>query len=418
MKDGTIDTFDASNQDDAGLRETIRSYLHEKDEGFDDPFYIIDLNKVIEQYNKWQQKLPNIKPYFAIKSNPDLKIIRLLSQLGCNFDCASKSEIATILNIVDDPKRIIFANPCKISSHIAYARYNNVDLMTFDCIEELEKIHGLYSSARLLLRISVDDSNSLCKFNSKFGCVLDNLQNILERARELQMNLVGFSFHVGSGCQDAGSYYSAIRDCKFAYLLANRYGFNISIIDIGGGFPGVDKNISFDDICCNITKALNDFFKHKIDKGLIQFIAEPGRFFTEATHTLVLNVIAKKQEVETIKYYLNDGVYGSFNCIYYDHQTPTLIPLKQPSSYNLRYNSTFFGPTCDSMDVIYKNISFPELNIGDWLYIKNYGSYTCSPSTCFNGFSVTACEYIYPTECTLAYDNTSYGSSSSSSFSF
>jgi diaminopimelate decarboxylase len=141
------------------------------------------------------------------------------------------------------------------------------------------------------------------------------------------MNLYGFSFHVGSGCSDAKSFYNAIKDCHYTYKISQEYGFNINIIDIGGGFPGVDKNIMFADICYNINKAVDDFFSYEKKNNIIKFIAEPGRYFTEATHTLVINVIAKKRESDVIKYYLNDGIYGSFNCINYDHQTPVIIPL-------------------------------------------------------------------------------------------
>jgi len=124
---------------------------HDKEKN-DEPFYIIDLNNVITQYAKWLDKLPNIKPYFAVKSNPDIKIIKLLAELGCNFDCASKNEISNILDIIDNPVRIIFANPCKIPSHIKYACENDIDIMTFDCIEELEKIHKISNKVKLLLR--------------------------------------------------------------------------------------------------------------------------------------------------------------------------------------------------------------------------------------------------------------------------
>jgi len=227
---------------------------------------------------------------------------------------------------------------------------------------------------------------------------IDDIYLVIKRMKDLKMNFTGFSFHVGSGCQDPSSYYSALKDCKYAYNIANQFGFQVSIIDIGGGFPGIDKNISFRDICANIIKAQHDFFAKEIEGGLIEFIAEPGRFFTEATHTLVLCVIAKKKENNKFKYYLNDGVYGSFNCIYYDHQTPTLIPLKYKTETETLYQSTFFGPTCDSMDIIYKDIDFCELNIGDLLYVKNYGSYTCSPSTKFNGFFVDKHIYIQPNQ--------------------
>ena len=388
MKNECIDKINK----EATLEDIIRKYVKDKDEYDEEPFYIVDLDKVAEQYTKWVEYLPNIQPYFAVKSNPDNIIINMLARLGCNFDCASKNELRNALGITNNPDRIIFANPCKVSSHIIYARENNISKMTFDCLEELEKIHNIYPDAQIILRICVDDTNSKCKFNSKFGCPLCNIPSIFERIKSLQMNLVGFSFHVGSGCSDPRSFYNAIKDCAVIHKLSKDYGFNISLIDIGGGFPGVDKNIKFADICENINEAIADFFAYETANNTIKFIAEPGRYFTEATHTLVINVIAKKKEDNVIKYYLNDGVYGSFNCINYDHQTPELIPLLPRDAK--KYNTTFFGPTCDSLDCIYKEIQYQELNIGDWLYVRNFGSYTIAPSTSFNGFEINNKKYI------------------------
>jgi ornithine decarboxylase len=383
-----------SFEDPKDLENIIKKYIDVKDEYDDEPFYIVDLDKVEEQYIKWVNYLPDIQPYFAVKSNPDNIIINMLAKLGCNFDCASKSELENALSIVNNPDRIIFANPCKVSSHLIFARENQISKMTFDSIEELEKIYKIYPAAQIILRICVDDTNSKCKFNSKFGCQLYNIPKIFERIKSLQMNLVGFSFHVGSGCSDPTSYYNAIKDCKESYKLSQDFGFKINIIDIGGGFPGVDKNIKFADICDNINRAIADFFSYEVKNNIIKFIAEPGRYFTEATHTLVLNVITKKKEENVIKYYLSDGIYGSFNCINYDHQTPELIPLLSCDTDNIKYNTTFFGPTCDSLDCIYKDIQYQELNVGDWLYIINYGSYTIAPSSSFNGFSVSNKKYI------------------------
>lgn len=385
-------------QDDAKLLASIRDYINEKDDyNKDEPFYIVDLNKIVSQYHKWITTLPNIKPYFAIKSNPDLKIIRLLAELGCNFDCASRNEIATILNITNDPARIIFANPCKSITHIEYAKDNDVNLMTFDSIEELFKIKQGHPTAQLLLRLCVDDSDSICKFNSKFGCKMEDVERVLQTVSELDLNLVGFSFHVGSGCQNPVSYYKALQDCKLACVIASHYDIPIKIIDIGGGFPASNTaKISFESIADNIIKAQNEFFKHKIQSGELSFIAEPGRYFTECTHTLVVNVIAKKREYDIIKYYLNEGVYGSFNCIHFDHQYPVISILNKSPINATNMKSIFFGPTCDSMDVIYKNISFPELQVGDWLYVKNFGSYTSGIEMSFNGFCLTEYKYIYP----------------------
>jgi len=247
---------------------------------------------------------------------------------------------------------------------------------------------------------------------------LDEVEDVIKTIIDLQLNLVGFSFHVGSGCQNASSYYKAIQDCKFAYLIALQYNIRTKIIDIGGGFSGSNNIISFDEICKNIIDAQNKFFKNKIESNEIRFIAEPGRYFTEGTHTLVVNVMAKKKESDVIKYYLNEGVYGSFNCIHYDHQKPVFEIISfshNPVSEKSKkcYNSTFFGPSCDSMDVIYKDVQFPELNVGDWLYVKNFGSYTCAPSSCFNGFRLTDFQYIYPDNMPMLVSD-----SCTSSFSF
>lgn len=339
-------------------------------------------------------KLPDIKPYYAIKCNPDINIIKKLCDLGCNFDCASKEEIKTILSITNCTSRIIFANPCKPISHIEYAERQNVSLIVFDSVEELLKIATHYPNANVILRLAVDDSKSLCQFNSKFGCKEDALINVLKTTKKLCINLIGFSFHVGSGCSDAECYYTAIQNCRLAYNIARlkQFDFDISIIDIGGGFSGTGNIVSFDDIVEKVNKAKEDFFGDI--KGKINFMAEPGRFFTEESQILVVNVTSKKKEQGVIKYYLNDGVYGSFNCIHFDHQTPKIYQLNNSRIDSQQFNSTFFGPTCDSIDVIYKNILYTELDVGDWLYVKNFGSYTNAPGATFNGFKTTDIRYI------------------------
>jgi ornithine decarboxylase len=407
------------------MNDIINNFLKNKTD--DLPFYIVNLSDIIKMYIKWTILLPNIKPYYAVKCNPSPIILEILASLDCYFDCASKDEINKIIDITKNTNKIIFANPCKMSSHIKYACRNNVNLMTFDCLEELYKIKLYHSKAKLILRLAVDDSKSLCKFNTKFGCKIENLENILSIVNKLELNLVGFSFHVGSGCESAQVYYDAIKICKDSYIIAKKYNINISIIDIGGGFPGSNKegHISFEEIAEKINKARNEFFYTEINDKMVEFIAEPGRYFVEKSHTLVLNIIAKKNNNNnlnnitfddlTIKnindandiininnnsdinndivYYLNDGIYGSFNCMYYDHCIPNIKPLKIFNNDKI-YKSKIFGPTCDSMDLIYDNIMLPNLDIGDCLYVENFGAYTIAASSSFNGFLTTEFKYI------------------------
>ena len=79
----------------------------------------------------------------------------------------------------------------------------------------------------------------------------------------LKLKLIGFSFHVGSGCKSVDSYYTAIKTCRDAYDIALKYDMNITIIDIGGGFPGIhnEDGINIEEISEKINEAQQDFFK-------------------------------------------------------------------------------------------------------------------------------------------------------------
>jgi diaminopimelate decarboxylase len=320
-----------------------------------------------------------------------------------------------------------------MSSQIRYARANDVDLMTFDCEEELYKIKLYHPYAKLILRLAVDDSKSLCKFNKKFGCRIEQVDELLRIAKTLKLDIVGFSFHVGSGCSSAENFYEAIRDCRSATEIASEIGFHINTIDIGGGFPGVDRTIRFEDIAKRVNDGIDDFFE---DMPNVEFISEPGRYFAQRSHILVLNVIGKKILYESaipldksassldktvvalatpldksdkplassldksvtpldkrIIYYLNDGIYGSFNCIYFDHSVPTILPFNERDGW--KYKSTIFGPTCDSIDLICENAMLPELAIGEWVYVEDFGAYTAASSSAFNGFKTNLFKYIF-----------------------
>ncbi|XP_055346171.1 uncharacterized protein LOC129593744 isoform X2 [Paramacrobiotus metropolitanus] len=106
----------------------------------DVPFFVVNLDDVSRKYFHWIQTFPRIMPFYAVKCNPDLVLLRLLADLGTGFDCASPHEIQTVLNMGVHPERIIYANPCKQQSYIAYARQRSVGLMTFDNEAELYKI--------------------------------------------------------------------------------------------------------------------------------------------------------------------------------------------------------------------------------------------------------------------------------------
>jgi len=364
----------------------------------DSGFVHVDLGKVVSQAMRWKKALPRVQPFYAVKSNPTKNIVRALYLLGVNFDCASKGEIDLALEVGAEPTQIVYANPAKGPDHIRFAREKDVRLMTFDNQQELEKILSIFPDAELVLRIASNDSLSVMPFGYKFGASYEDALALILACKQMNAKLVGISFHVGSGCFSPIGFVDTLRIAKKMFIEAERVGMKLSLLDIGGGFPGdnAEGRIAFEELA----DAIRPVIDHLFPEEQVSVIAEPGRFFCTSCTTVAMPVVAKRDYIsrkrneetgETIsvketQYYVTDGVYGNFNNIIYDHATPVCIPLVEPPLNAVLNNSTFFGPTCDSIDVVAKCVPFPSLEIGDWVYFPNMGAYTVAAGSTFNGF--------------------------------
>ena len=88
--------------------------------------YLVDLTTVIVKYKDWVNVLPNVEPFYAMKCNPDDKIVSTLVACGAGLDCASMHEMQVALSKGLDGHKIIFANPCKMPAHIKFAKDNGI----------------------------------------------------------------------------------------------------------------------------------------------------------------------------------------------------------------------------------------------------------------------------------------------------
>jgi ornithine decarboxylase len=222
-----------------------------------------------------------------VKCNPDPYVLRLLAALGTGFDCASIAEITQVLNLDTSPSRIIFANPCKAVSFIKNAAKLGVETMTFDNADELSKVARVNPTAKLLLRILTDDSKSLCRLGLKYGAPLVTVPGLLAKAKDLELDVIGISFHVGSGCYDPSAFSDAIGWARAAFVMGLAAGYKFSILDIGGGF----EDATFEATAGILRDAL-DF--HFPDRTGIRIIAEPGRYFVSRAFSLAANIIARR----------------------------------------------------------------------------------------------------------------------------
>ncbi|PHH61785.1 hypothetical protein CDD81_7949 [Ophiocordyceps australis] len=392
--------LDAQQLIGEALHQRVTRINHDDCEpGDEDTFFVADLGEVYRQQLRWKKNLPRIKPFYAVKCNPDPQVLRLLAALGNGFDCASKGEIEQVLAMGVSPERIIYAQPCKTSSYLRYVKAAGVKQMTFDNADELCKIAKHFPDAELFLRITTDDTSSMCRLSMKFGAALDTTPALLAVAKKLDLNVVGVSFHVGSGASDAGAYLKAVRDAHAVFTTARDLGFSMRTLDVGGGFCGD----SFEKMAGTLRDACDDYFPAGCG---VDIIAEPGRYFVSSAFTIACNIIARRTIEDPAlgdqgyMVYVNDGVYGNFSSIMFDHQHPmarilcsrgkTLYKTKAslPCGPDEGAEYSIWGPTCDGIDRITASTHFTTiLDVGDWLYFENMGAYTKCSATQFNGFS-------------------------------
>ena len=346
------------------------------------PLMLISREMLKKQYERFVRHLPNVAPYYAIKANPDPEVIKTFIRLGTGFDVASAAEMNRVLDLGASPEKIIFANTIKSNEDIAAAYKRKVKFMTFDNEPELYKIAKHCPGAKVLVRIKVDNVGSTVELSLKFGADPDQAIFLLKKSKSLGLSPAGVAFHVGSQCINVENYLQALDISSVIFEEAKQVGLDLDLLDIGGGFPikhfDSDDHISFKDIAKTIRKKMRRLFDKKV-----KFIAEPGRFFVGPAGTLVTQVIGRTFRNNKNYYYLNDGVYADFSGIVFDHCRYEFKSLRRGQ----KFLSTLAGPTCDSFDTISLNEDLPEMEVGNVVYVKNIGAYSCASAVpAFNGF--------------------------------
>ena len=352
------------------------------------PLFIIDHEVLRETYRQFKKHLPRVQAYYAVKANPHPEIVRTLYKLGASFDVASMPEFQVVhANIKRLPAKqrqdfiwdkIIYANPIKAVETLEELDQYKI-LLTYDNIEEVRKIKKHAPHSGLVLRLQVPNTGSVVELSSKFGCPPGEAVDLMLAARDAGLGVEGISFHVGSQCTNFENYVQALNLAAGIFNEANSRGFNLNLLDIGGGFPApYDNQVKpFRNLARRINSEIDRLFPKNIE-----ILAEPGRFMCATCATLVSKVIGKANRNSKRLYYIDDGIYHTYSGVLCDH-----IPYKVKSfKKGPTEISSVFGPTCDALDTISLANELPDLNLGDYVYSENIGAYTWASSTNFNGF--------------------------------
>ena len=359
---------------------------------FETPNIVINLRTVKKNFTKLRDSFPYARIYFAMKANPGEPVLKMLAEMGSNFDIASRYELDNILGLGVSPDRLSYGNTIKKARDIKYFYDKGVRMFATDSRDDLKNIAEQAPGSRVYVRILVENSATAdWPLSRKFGCHPDMAYDLIVLARDLGLTPYGISFHVGSQQRDIGQWNDAIAKTKYLFTsLEEEENIRLTMINMGGGFPAsyIEPTNDLSEYASEITRYLHDDFGDDIP----EIILEPGRSLVGDAGILTSEVILTSRKNNTA---LNRWVYvdaGKFNGLIetLDEAIKYPVVVEGYEKDAKEGEVIIAGPTCDSMDIMYEDAKYKlptGLKAGDRLYWLTTGAYTSTyASVGFNGF--------------------------------
>ena len=361
----------------AWCRDHSQDYTH--------PLLVVSKDRLRENARRFKAAMPRVRPHFAVKSNPDLDVLKCFKDEDIYFEIASSAELDALLKLNCSMETVFYSNPIKSPSSIRYAASKGVNWYAVDSVEEVLKIASIKPNAKLYIRIEVSNKGSTWPLAGKFGANAKEIEDIITCCKELTMQLCGVTFHVGSQCSNLDNWVSGIQLAKALFEQLIQHGFEPELLNLGGGYPLqlTGEEPSIEDIGAVINKALQSMPDH------VQIMAEPGRFLVGSAGCLLSQVIGTASRNENRWLYLDTGVYGGL--LELSQNFPARIFSDRTGEQD---EWTLGGPTCDAIDVMGKHKLPKNIQIEDKVYIPNMGAYSTSCSTDFNGFPAPVMAFV------------------------
>lgn len=344
------------------------------------PYLLVDKDVIKEKVSVIGKNIKNSKVFYAVKANPDIEVLRFLNSLGTGFEIASEGELQILASLGVEPERIITSNPVKTFRFLEQAVDYGVNYFAYDSMAEVEKLARYAPGCNVYVRLSVPNEGSEWPLSKKFGVELDAALELLVYAKEKGLNPVGITFHVGSQCNNVYNWSTAIDKARDLWEDAEQNGIKLRMLNIGGGYPiRYTKNVvDVETIEKKVNKAIYQKFPPDID-----IFIEPGRAVVGDAGIFVSTVIGKAMRGDENWLYIDVGVFnGLMESIGGIKYTYVVGSRNEPKTW------TISGPSCDSFDVIDRQVELPEPEVGNRILILSSGAYTISYASEFNGFSI------------------------------
>lgn len=359
----------------------IRKKYIEKFREIETPFYFYDLDVLRSTLLtvKKESEFLKYKVHYALKANPNPRILKLIATYGFGADCVSFNEIAAAINAGIKPSEIVFAGVGKTDKEINGALRENIFSFNCESISEIEVINQLAANqnkvAPIALRINPYIEAHTHKYittgieESKFGVNTWELDEIAGKLESLKnVRLMGIHFHIGSQITKMSVYKSLCsRINELQEWFATR-NFQLKMINVGGGlgidYENPEKNPKFQEYF----SLLNEFIELRPGQELH---TEPGRSIVGQCGTLISRVVFVKKGSNTQFAIIDAGMTDLIRPALYQakHKIENLTSDGEIVKYDV------VGPICESSDTFGKQIELPETQRGDFVAIHSAGAY-------------------------------------------
>ena len=356
--------------------------LLELAEKYGTPLFVYDGGQVVENYRKLFDFIPwpGLKIHYAMKANYNPGLLRLLKEAGAGLDTVSPGEVAYALKLGFPKERIIYT-----ANNMADWEFEEVlktgVVMNIGSLSRLAKIARDHKGTSICLRFNPDvcDGDSAATMTggdlTKFGILLDSVEEVKRLVREGDLHVVGLHEHTGSGLQHVESVYRSMENLM---RIATPENFpELRFMDFGGGFkvpykPG-EERVDYYSMGAGIARLFEDFCK-RYGRELEMYF-EPGKYMVAECGTLVVEVNTLKHNRTRTIAGCNSGfpqlirpmLYGA-----YHHIVNLSNPDGKPQVYDI------CGNICETGDRFAEQRELPEIREYDLLAIENAGAYCYS----------------------------------------
>jgi diaminopimelate decarboxylase len=354
------------------------------------PCYVYSHRTLIRHFHAFDQAfqaIPHIVA-FAMKSNSNLAVLRLLAKEGSGADIVSGGELFRALRAGIAPNKIVFAGVGKSKEEIRYALESDILMFNVESPGELQQINEVAGAmglpARVALRINPDIDPQTHPYistglkKSKFGIGADRALEEFDTAGKLpHIKVVGVHSHIGSQLTQVTPFVDALKKAIALIQTLQAKGVHIQYLNIGGGL-----GITYSDETPPHPKELAEAISPLLQTVSCQIIMEPGRSIVGNAGILVTKVLYNKDGANKRFVIVDAAMNDLLRPSLYDAHHDIQPVIKNESS--VVNTVDVVGPICESGDFLAKDRKMPQSQPGDLLAVMSAGAYGFTMASNYN----------------------------------